>query len=80
MWGEEVGTKTGQLYLASVSTRWGMSLIMYSVRYGLLDTHEYDGVSVSKCGPECGDVIDCRLDSFVREGLVQFPLLFWIQE
>jgi hypothetical protein len=26
----------------------------------LLDTHEYDGVSVSKCGPECGDVIDRR--------------------
>jgi hypothetical protein len=27
--------------------------------------HEYDGVSVSKCGPECGDVIDCRLDSLI---------------
>jgi hypothetical protein len=32
---------------------------------GLLDTHEYNGVSVSKCGPECDDVIDCRLDSLI---------------
>jgi hypothetical protein len=26
MWGEEVGTKAGQLYLASVSTRWDSAL------------------------------------------------------
>jgi hypothetical protein len=25
----------------------------------LLDTHEYDGVSVLRCGAECCDVIDC---------------------
>jgi phosphoribulokinase len=23
----------------------------------VLDTRKYDGVSVSKCGPECGDVV-----------------------
>jgi hypothetical protein len=42
----------------------------------LLDTHEYDGVSVLKCGSECGSFIDCGLDSFyqsVREGLIRFP-------
>jgi hypothetical protein len=47
----------------------------------LLDTHKDDGVGVSKCGPECGDVIDCGLDSLItllRVGSI--PLLFWIQE
>jgi hypothetical protein len=37
----------------------------------MLDTHEYDGVSVSKCGPECGNVIDrffWILSQSVREG------------
>jgi hypothetical protein len=44
----------------------------------LLDTYEYDWVSVSNRGPECGGVINCRIDSFdqpVKKGLVQFPLL-----
>jgi hypothetical protein len=43
----------------------------------LLDTHEYDGASVLKCGPECGYFIDCGLDSFdlsAREGLVRVRL------
>jgi hypothetical protein len=49
----------------------------------MLDTHEYDGVSALRCGAECCDVIDCFLDSFdqsAREGLIRFPVLFWIQE
>jgi hypothetical protein len=31
----------------------------------VLNTHKYDGVSVLKCGPECGDVIDCGLESLI---------------
>jgi hypothetical protein len=42
----------------------------------LLDTHEYDGVSVSKCGPECGDAIDRRLDSFISLSETGFTPLF----
>lgn len=42
----------------------------------MVDTHEYDGVSVLKRGPECCYFIDCGLDSFdqsAREGLIRFP-------
>jgi hypothetical protein len=49
---------------------------VYVLGLVVLDTHEYDGVSVLKCGPECGYFIDCRLDSFdqsAREGLIRFP-------
>jgi hypothetical protein len=43
----------------------------------LLDTHEYDGVSVLKCGPEYGCfllIVSLILfDQSVREGLIRFP-------
>jgi hypothetical protein len=54
----------------------------------LLDMHKYEGVNVSKCGLECDNLINRGLDrkpflfssfdSFVRKGLVQFPLFLWI--
>jgi hypothetical protein len=42
----------------------------------MLDTHEYDGASVLKCGSECDYFVDCRLDYFdqsASERLIRFP-------
>jgi hypothetical protein len=57
----------------------GRSVCGLKVVLNLLDTHENDGVSVLKCGPESGYFIDCELDSFdqsARVGLIRSPSFF----